>query len=542
MNDKKTAASSGGSGWGIATAGIAIVVAAGGYLIYQNMAGPTDEELTAMVPEVSSQPISEAELAPAPSDSVASQEAPAPVAEETQENKPPDTVQEAERSEDAQSEAAAPKAPSIDELRVGNDGMAVVAGRAEPGASVDVVVDGSVVATAQADASGAFAAIGFVEASDSARVLSLRADIEGTLVESVDEVIIAPIAEPPAVVAQAPEADAVSEPANNDAPETQEKVAQNDAPETQEDVTQASQETESAQTQSTKTAQETVDATVAQSDGVEEETVTVAEVETPEPAAQNTRTAENTETALDTGAAPEQTDALAEAEEPEAVAQSSSAAALVPAGDDSAAAQLAKTAPAATSQVSELPTPAPATPAEAPQIALLKSDEQGVTLLQTSPVPPSQLQLDTIGYSDSGAVQLAGRASAEAVEVRVYLNNRAVVTLPVLAAGNWRGEVPNVEAGVYTLRVDAVDAAGDVANRIETPFKREAPAVLAAASASATGPATAVTVQQGDTLWAIARERYGEGLLFVQVFEANRAFIRDPNLIYPGQIFTLPED
>ena len=165
-----------------------------------------------------------------------------------------------------------------------------------------------------------------------------------------------------------------------------------------------------------------------------------------------------------------------------------------------------------------------------------------MTLLQTAPEPPARVQLDTIGYSDSGAVQLAGRAGAEAVEIRVYLNNRAAATLPVEPDRNWRGEVPDVDAGVYTLRVDAVDGQGAVTSRIETPFKREAPEVLAAASAQIDGPASAVTVQRGDTLWAIARDRYGEGLLYVQVFEANRASIRDPDLIYPGQIFELPPD
>ena len=55
-------------------------------------------------------------------------------------------------------------------------------------------------------------------------------------------------------------------------------------------------------------------------------------------------------------------------------------------------------------------------------------------------------------------------------------------------------------------------------------------------------PATAITVQSGATLWAIARDRYGEGLLYVRVFEANRDTIRDPDLIYPGQVFALPEN
>ncbi|NJS39619.1 MAG: LysM peptidoglycan-binding domain-containing protein, partial [Rhodobacteraceae bacterium] len=50
-----------------------------------------------------------------------------------------------------------------------------------------------------------------------------------------------------------------------------------------------------------------------------------------------------------------------------------------------------------------------------------------------------------------------------------------------------------------------------------------------------------ITVQPGFTLWGIAQERYGDGVLYVQVFEANADKIRDPNLIYPGQVFTVPQ-
>jgi nucleoid-associated protein YgaU len=137
-----------------------------------------------------------------------------------------------------------------------------------------------------------------------------------------------------------------------------------------------------------------------------------------------------------------------------------------------------------------------------------------------------------------------------------------------------------VAPGIYTLRLDEVNAAGRVLARIETPFKREdrdevaaianagnapsapaapaapagtstptAPSDTAAADAGTPQPADAatsaavkvVTVQPGNTLWAIARESYGEGLLFVRLFEANRDRIRDPDLIYPGQIFTIPD-
>jgi nucleoid-associated protein YgaU len=50
-----------------------------------------------------------------------------------------------------------------------------------------------------------------------------------------------------------------------------------------------------------------------------------------------------------------------------------------------------------------------------------------------------------------------------------------------------------------------------------------------------------VTVQPGFTLWAVARDQYGEGILYVQVYEANKDRIRNPDLIYPGQVFALPK-
>ncbi len=49
-----------------------------------------------------------------------------------------------------------------------------------------------------------------------------------------------------------------------------------------------------------------------------------------------------------------------------------------------------------------------------------------------------------------------------------------------------------------------------------------------------------VTVQPGFTLWGIAEGQLGDGIRYVQVFEANKDKIRDPDLIYPGQVFTIP--
>lgn len=77
------------------------------------------------------------------------------------------------------------------------------------------------------------------------------------------------------------------------------------------------------------------------------------------------------------------------------------------------------------------------------------------------------------------------------------------------------------------------------------PAAAPATDVVAEAPAAEPAPATAapapiqITVQPGYTLWRIARENLGDGIMYVQVFEANKDQIRDPDLIYPGQIFTI---
>ncbi|CUH47830.1 LysM peptidoglycan-binding domain-containing protein [Ruegeria atlantica] len=187
---------------------------------------------------------------------------------------------------------------------------------------------------------------------------------------------------------------------------------------------------------------------------------------------------------------------------------------------------------------------------ESQQVAVLRSGEDGVELVQ-SPTTESdtsdEVALDTIGYSNVGDVELTGRVP-DGSAVRLYLDNQLVADLPLVDDGKWRSELEGIDPGIYTLRVDEIATDGTVVSRLETPFKREPLEVLRAAEGgdqpggeTDTPPIRAVTVQEGDTLWAISRDRFGDGILYVKLFEANRDAIRDPDLIYPGQIFTIPE-
>lgn len=48
-------------------------------------------------------------------------------------------------------------------------------------------------------------------------------------------------------------------------------------------------------------------------------------------------------------------------------------------------------------------------------------------------------------------------------------------------------------------------------------------------------------VKSGDSLWAIARNKYREGIAWIKIFKANEDLIENPNLIFPYQQFILPE-
>lgn len=48
------------------------------------------------------------------------------------------------------------------------------------------------------------------------------------------------------------------------------------------------------------------------------------------------------------------------------------------------------------------------------------------------------------------------------------------------------------------------------------------------------------TVKKGDTLSQIAKDFYGDPMRYPEIFEANRPMLKDPDLIYPGQVLRIP--
>ena len=182
-------------------------------------------------------------------------------------------------------------------------------------------------------------------------------------------------------------------------------------------------------------------------------------------------------------------------------------------------------------------------------VPILRIGENGPELMSANDLPSNvntnQIALDTVGYDTDGSVLLSGRSLPHS-NVIIYLDDRFTSDILADQTGRWNVKLSNVTPGNYRLRIDQVNEERTVMSRLETPFRRESIEKLKEAQSRASSPSeelpvAKVTIQRGDTLWAISRQRYGRGILYVRIFEANQDSIRDPDLIYPGQVFTLPE-
>ena len=66
--------------------------------------------------------------------------------------------------------------------------------------------------------------------------------------------------------------------------------------------------------------------------------------------------------------------------------------------------------------------------------------------------------------------------------------------------------------------------------------------VVADIKATGAGAAeTTYTVRPGDTLSKIAREKFGDANAYMEIFNANRDQLQDPDKIKPGQVLKIPQ-
>ena len=424
----------------------------------------------------------------------------------------PSAEEDVEETESAPEDAGViPVEVFLDTARVDADGLVTLAGRAEPGATIEVLVGETLIGTISVGQDGSFASIFELSSSEEIRVVVLRTENGDDFVYADQSLVILPsqiVKKALEENLQLPDEVASLEPSGEVM--SVGSLEMKGSVESQEAETAKDDEKLTSETKVQPEAVEKPEIDVTEAEILEEDQAETGQVDPSQ--------LEEQETQLE----PQEASEKSELSEKKANISESDTDVNFSDNDSEIS---NSTTNSSTSQ---------------PKVVVADSD--GIKVLQDDQGAKDQLALDAIAYDPLGNVTLSGRSNPDGL-VRFYVNNEAISAAKTDDTGYWETDLSDVIPGTYTLRIDELGLRGDVVSRLESPFKREDRQKLAALIAPSSSPVriNIVTVQPGNTLWAIARKRYGDGLLYVRVFEANRDKIKDPDLIYPGQLFDLPD-
>lgn len=179
---------------------------------------------------------------------------------------------------------------------------------------------------------------------------------------------------------------------------------------------------------------------------------------------------------------------------------------------------------------------------EQPLVAIVSPDQPTRVVQQ----PKTEAEVPQVAISTvdrtGDKITVAGTAGAGAV-IKLYIDDQPLGETTAGADGHFTlSSDVAVAAGQHQVRADQVEASsGKVLARAEVPFN-DVVAAPAGGEKPATPEMTHFRVLRGDNLWQIAERFYGKGARFTAIYRANKDQIRDPNLIFPGQVFVIPKE
>ena len=139
----------------------------------------------------------------------------------------------------------------------------------------------------------------------------------------------------------------------------------------------------------------------------------------------------------------------------------------------------------------------------------------------------------SLSWKEGGALTVSG-VSRGGVSVRATAAGNGFGAADIGADGAWQvtGRV-DLDRARRVMLFALVDEAGTTVATYELP-------VATRDLSQGLDGSRLVIVQQGDALWRIAYRSYGEGIKYVDIVRRNAAAINDPDLIFPNQIFAIP--
>ena len=164
------------------------------------------------------------------------------------------------------------------------------------------------------------------------------------------------------------------------------------------------------------------------------------------------------------------------------------------------------------------------------EVAVIMGDNKNSKVLKA---PKGQdigaLRIAKIDYNEDNDFHVEGMAK-KGYKVYLYMNNKLVSSVKADNNGNWVVDTEfELSKSKQVIRADMLNSKGKVVKRVEYKFT---PVLI-------DGENSMVVVKKGDCLWNLALKEYGKGTNYVVIFEANKSQIKNPDLIYVGQVFSI---
>ena len=142
----------------------------------------------------------------------------------------------------------------------------------------------------------------------------------------------------------------------------------------------------------------------------------------------------------------------------------------------------------------------------------------------------SSLSLDIVEFDENKSLTVTGRALPNS-NIKVFLSENLTIETTSNKNGNWSVKFDNLNFLGYDLEITTNIDNQLVKLKTKIFKKKIDPKIFLERQ---------VVVQNGNSLWRIARKTLGGGIFYSEIFKSNVDKITNPNLIFPGQVFNIP--
>ena len=140
------------------------------------------------------------------------------------------------------------------------------------------------------------------------------------------------------------------------------------------------------------------------------------------------------------------------------------------------------------------------------------------------------LALDSSEHFDNEKLRLKGRSIPKA-EIQIFISKKLIGKSIADVQGNWEFSINEIVFENYDL---------EIKSSFENNILSLKTQILNGKIDSKLFYEKEIIVENGNSLWRIARKTLGGGILYAEIYKNNKKIINDPDLIFPGQVFKIP--